>query len=183
MAVLDLTAEVAGAIAGRLAAPYGVIHRAAMPQLAATRSPDDPWLAYASVQRAFAFRRTFARSAYLEVRADLELGGPASARLRRRPSDVGVRAFGRSAVWHRRLGGEVGRAACGAAGGAARVELAPDSALALQSLAALRYASGEVEVAERLQRQAIAAIRMIPRAWPSLAGASSRADGARRARA
>ena len=35
------------------------------------------------------------------------------------------------------------------------VELAPDSALALQSLAALRYTIGDVEEAERVQRQAV----------------------------
>ena len=156
MTVLDVTTEVAGAIAGRLAAPYGVIHRAALPQLAATRSPDDPWLAYASVQRAFAFRRTFARSAYPEVRADLELA------VRHRPDCAAAQAMWAFALLDAARFGIVAPAArsdelhAGLQAAQLATELAPDSALALQSLAALRYASGEVEVAERLQRRAIA---------------------------
>ena len=156
MAVLDVTAEVAGAMAGRLAGPYGVIHRAALPQLAATRSPDDPWLAYASVQRAFAFRRTFARSAYPEVRADLELA------VRHWPDCAAAQAMWAFALLDAARFGIVDPAAradelhVGLQAAQLAFELAPDSSLALQSLAALRYASGDVEVAERLQRRAIA---------------------------
>ena len=127
-----------------------------MPQLAATRSPDDPWLAYASVQRAFAFRRTFARSAYPEVRADLELA------VRHRPDCAAAQAMWAFARLDAARFGIVVSAArsdelhAGLQAAQLAAELAPDSALALQSLAALRYASGEVEVAERLQRRAIA---------------------------
>ena len=156
MTVFDFAAEVAGTIAGRVAGAYGVIHRAAMPQLAATRSPDGPWLAYASIQRAFAYRRTFDRSAYAEVRADLELA------VRDRPDCAAAQAMWAFAHLDAARFGIVVSGVrsdelhAGLQAAQLAAELAPHSALALQSLAALRYACGEVEGAELTQRQAIA---------------------------
>ncbi len=127
-----------------------------MSQLAAAQSLDGPWLAYASVQRAFAFRQTFARSAYPAVRANLEQA------VRRWPDCAAVQAMWAFAHLDAARFGIVTSAArsdelqAGLQAAQLAVDLAPDSALALQSLAALRYGGGEVEVAERLQRRAIA---------------------------
>ena len=68
--LLDVQDDVAAGIASRLAQVYGVVNLAAARQLARTRP--ETMFAYDCVQRAFAFRRTFARRAYPPVRACLE---------------------------------------------------------------------------------------------------------------
>ena len=112
--------------------------------------------AYDCVQRAFAFRRTFALEAY-PAGARLSRGsGAARPRLRRRLGDARLRPPGRgpvrlvepaarpgswTPVWRRR---------------SVRWSWPPSSVRSLQSLAALHFARGDYDEAERVQRQAIA---------------------------
>ena len=142
------------AIVRELAQSYGVIAADAAKRL--DRSQPTTMFAYECVQRAFAFRRSFASEGYAPVRACLE--------------ESVARDPGYAAAWAMlafvhldaaRFGmvpAEDQPAELQAGLGAARhaVELAPDSVTALQSLAALRYATGEIEEAERVLRRAIA---------------------------
>ena len=68
--ILDVQTELSGAIVGRLAQVYGVITAAATSGLRRTRP--ETLFAYDCVQRAFAYRRTFAPEEYPPVRACLE---------------------------------------------------------------------------------------------------------------
>src|SRR4051794_6245362 len=68
--IFDLEAELAASIAGRLAQPYGVIPEAAAKGLGEGRP--ESVSAYDCVQRALAYRLTFARELYAPVRSCLE---------------------------------------------------------------------------------------------------------------
>ena len=112
--------------------------------------------AYDCVQRAFAFRRTFDLEAYPTVRACLEEA------VRRDPNYAG--AWAMLAFAHMDAArfelvdppARPGELDAGLAAAQHAVELAPESVRSLQSLAALRFARGEYDEAERVQRQAIA---------------------------
>ena len=106
MGLLGVTAELSGAIAGRLASAYGAIHEAAQRQLAGSLSPDDRWFAYASIQRTFGYRRTFAKGRVSSGPRRPGAGRAQSARLRRHPGHAGLRSPGRGALRYRRPDGE-----------------------------------------------------------------------------
>ena len=69
-AIFDVEAELTAAITDQLAQVYGVINAAAATQLRHDRPAT--LFAYDCVQRAFAYRRTFAKKLYPPVRACLE---------------------------------------------------------------------------------------------------------------
>ena len=152
--IFDVQAELSGAIVGRLAQVYGVITQAAARQLRRTRP--ETLFAYDCVQRAFAFRRTFAMELYWPVRTCLEEA------VRRDAGYAGawaMLAFAHMDAARYELvepAARAGELKAGLDAAQRAVELAPGSVPGLQSLAALRYATGEFDEAERVQRQAIA---------------------------
>jgi TolB-like protein/Tfp pilus assembly protein PilF len=152
--LLDVQDEVAAGIASRLAQVYGVVNLAAAHKLAQARP--ETMFAYDCVQRAFAFRRTFALEAYPAVRACLEEA------VRRDPSYAGawaMLAFAHMDAARYQLvdpSARSGELDAGLAAAQRAVALAPEGVRSLQSLAALRFARGEYDEAERVQRQAIA---------------------------
>ena len=152
--VLDVQDDVAAGIASSLAQVYGVVSSAATRQLAQARP--ETMFAYDCVQRAFAFRRTFDLEAYPIVRACLEEA------VRRDPNYAGawaMLAFAHMDAARYELvdaPARPGELDAGLAAAQHAVELAPESVRSLQSLAALRFARGEYDEAERVQRKAIA---------------------------
>ena len=68
--IIDVEAELVAGIVGRLAQPYGVIAEAATRRLSQGRP--ETLTAYDCVQRALAYRRTFAEGLYPAVRSCLE---------------------------------------------------------------------------------------------------------------
>src|SRR5262249_50976698 len=68
--ILDLQAELSAAIVGHLAPAYGIITTAATERLTASRPAS--LFAYDCVQRAFGYRRAFAKELYPPARACLE---------------------------------------------------------------------------------------------------------------
>ena len=152
--LLGVQDDVAGGIASRLAQVYGVVNLAAARQLARTRP--ETMFAYDCVQRAFAFRRTFAPEAYPAVRACLEQA------VRLDPNYAGawaMLAFAHMDAARFELvepSARPGELDAGLAAAQRAVALAPEGVRSLQSLAALRFARGEYDEAERVQRQAIA---------------------------
>jgi TolB-like protein/tetratricopeptide (TPR) repeat protein len=151
--ILDVEDEVAAGVASRLAQVYGVVNFAAARRLARVRP--ETMFAYDCVQRAFAFRRTFALEAYPAVRSCLEEA------VRRDPGYAGawaMLAFAHMDAARFELVEASARASeldAGLAAAQRAVELAPESVRSLQSLAALRFARGEYDEAERVQRRAI----------------------------
>lgn len=152
--IIGLEDELVAGIAGRLAQVYGVINAAAARSL--TRSRPGTLFAYDCVQRAFAYRRTFANEQYPSVRACLEES------VRRDPGYAGAWAMLAFAHMDAVRYGLVepavrqGELDAGLAAARRAVELAPQGVRGHQSLAALLYARGEFAEAERVQRQAIA---------------------------
>ena len=152
--IFDLQTELSGAIVGRLAQSYGAITQATAKQLG--RMVPETLYAYDCVQRAFAYRRSFAKELYPAVRACLEEA------VKRDPSYAAAWAMLAFAHLDAARFGFIEPAAQAAElqvglGAAKRaVELAPSSVTALQALAALRYGTGDFEEAERVQRQVIA---------------------------
>jgi TolB-like protein len=153
--LFDVQAELSAAIVGRLAQSYGAISEAAASQL--QRNRPETLFAYDCVQRALAYRRTFDDALYPGVRSCLEEA------VRRDPDYAA--AWAMLAFAHLDaipVGERVGSAAKadalqeGLDLARRAVELAPDSVISLESLAALLYWSGEIAEAERLQRRAIA---------------------------
>jgi tetratricopeptide (TPR) repeat protein len=152
--IFDVEAEVTAAITSQLAQVYGVINAAAATHL--SRSRPTTLFAYDCVQRAFAYRRTFARELYPPVRACLEdaVGldpnyATAWAMLAFAHLDAARFRLVEPDAWmdELRTGLEAARHA---------VALAPGSVTAQQSLAALQFGSGAYEEAEQAQRRAIA---------------------------
>lgn len=152
--LLDVQNDVAAGIASSLAQVYGVVNLAAARQLAQARP--ETMFAYDCVQRAFAFRRTFDLEAYPTVRGCLEEA------VRRDPNYAGawaMLAFAHMDAARLELvdaPARPGELDAGLAAAQHAVELAPESVRSLQSLAALRFACGEYDEAERVQRLAIA---------------------------
>ncbi|MFL5337591.1 MAG: tetratricopeptide repeat protein [Geminicoccaceae bacterium] len=152
--IFDVERELTAAIIGQLAQVYGVINTEAMKQLGQGRPAT--LFAYDCVQQAFAYRRTFAKELYPGVRSCLEEA------VRRDPDYAAAWAMlafahldaARYGLVEPALRPVELRAGLDAAQHA--VDLGPGSVVALQSLAALRYGSGDFDEAERLQRQAIA---------------------------
>ena len=152
--LFDVQAELSAAIVGRLAQSYGAISEAAASQL--QRNRPETLFAYDCVQRALAYRRTFDDALYPGVRSCLEEA------VRRDPDYAA--AWAMLAFAHLDaipVGERVGSAAKadalqeGLDLARRAVELAPDSVISLESLAALLYWSGEIAEAERLQLRAI----------------------------
>ena len=153
-AIFDVEKELTAAIVSRLAQNYGIIMGNAAKQLQQDRP--DTLFAYDCVQRAVAYRKTFADEQYPQVRSCLEQS------VQRDPSYA--------AAWAMLAFAHLDSIPVGEADPTARaaelrtglqlarhaVELAPNSVVSLQALAALQYWSGEVDEAERVQRQAIA---------------------------
>jgi tetratricopeptide (TPR) repeat protein len=152
--IFDVEAELAAGIVGRLAQPYGVIAEAATRRLG--QGHPETLTAYDCVQRAFAYRRTFAKELYPSVRSCLEDAvqhdpGYADA--------WAMLAFAHLDAARYGLVEPAARTAEMAAGVEAAVRavtLAPDCVRPWQSLAALRFMSGDHAEAERVQRHAIA---------------------------
>lgn len=153
-AIFDVEKELTAAIVSRLAQNYGIIMGDAAKQLQQDRP--DTLFAYDCVQRALAYRKTFADEQYPQVRSCLEES------VQRDPSYA--------AAWAMLAFAHLDSIPVGKADPAVRaaelraglqlarhaVELAPNSVVSLQALAALLYWSGDVDEAERVQRQAIA---------------------------
>ena len=152
--IFDVQADLSAAIVGQLAQVYGVITAAATSGLRRTRP--ETLFAYDCVQRAFAYRRTFAMELYPSVRACLEEA------VRRDAGYAGAWAMLAFAHLDAARYGLVEPAArageldAGLAAAQRAVELAPGSVRSLQSLAALRFGRGEYDEAESVQRRAIA---------------------------
>jgi TolB-like protein len=152
--IFDLEAELAAAIAGHLAQPYGVIPEAAAKGLGEGRP--DSLTAYDCVQRALAYRLTFAEELYPPVRSCLEQAvgsdpGYADAWAMLAFAHLDAARYGLVEP-----GAKAGEMAAGVEAALHAVALAPDRVRPWQSLAALRFASGEYDEAERVQRRAIA---------------------------
>ena len=152
--LFDVQDDIAAGIASRLAQEYGVVNLAAARQLARTRP--ETMFAYDCVQRAFAFRRTFAPEEYPPVRACLEEA------VRRDPDYAAawaMLAFAHMDAARFELveaAARPGELDAGLAAAQRAVALAPEGVRSLQSLAALHFARGDYDEAERVQRQAIA---------------------------
>jgi TolB-like protein/Flp pilus assembly protein TadD len=152
--IYDVQAELTAAIVGRLAQVYGVITEAANRQLRQARPAT--LFAYDCVQRAFAYRRASSMATHPAVEACLEEA------VRRDPgyaSAWAMLAFAHLDAVRFALvepAAKAGEMQAGLAAAQHAVELAPGSVPALQALAALRYATGDDDEAERIQRQAIA---------------------------
>ena len=152
--IIDLEAELAAGIVGRLAQPYGVIAEAATKGLSQGRP--ETLTAYDCVQRALAYRRTFAKELYPPVRSCLEDAvrhdpGYADAWAMLAFAHLDATRYGLVEPAAR-----AGEMAAGVEAALTRVALAPDRVRPWQSLAALRFMSGDYDEAERVQRHAIA---------------------------
>src|SRR3954453_14948109 len=152
--IFDLEAELAAAIAGHLAQPYGVIPEAAAKGLGEGRP--DSLTAYDCVQRALAYRQTFAKNLYPSVRSCLEQAVG---------SDPGYAdAWALLAFPHldparyelAEPAARPGEMAAGVEAALRAVALAPDRVRPWQALAGLHFTGGEYDEAERVQRRAIA---------------------------
>ena len=150
----DVQGDIAGELATRLAQEYGVVNQAASRQLA--RALPETMFAYDCVQRAFAFRLTFAPEDYPPMRACLEEA------VRRDPGYAGawaMLAFAHMDAARFELVEPAARPAeldAGLAAAQRAVALAPGAIRSLQALAALQFARGDFDEAERVQRQVIA---------------------------
>ncbi|MGD9511333.1 MAG: tetratricopeptide repeat protein, partial [Geminicoccaceae bacterium] len=150
----DVQDDIAGEIATRLAQEYGVVTQAASRQLA--RTLPETMFAYDCVQRALAFRRTFEPADYPPVRACLEEA------VRRDPGYAGawaMLAFAHMDAARFELVEPSARPVeldAGLAAAQRAVALAPEAVRSLQALAALQFARGDYDEAERVQRRAIA---------------------------
>ena len=152
--LLDVQDDIAAKIASRLAQDYGVVNLDASRQLA--RAVPETMFAYDCVQRAFAFRRTFAPAEYPSVRACLEeavqrdpLYAAAWAMLAFAHMDAARFELVEPAA-------RPGELDAGLEAAQRAVALAPDAVRSLQSLAALSFARGDFDEAERMQRRVIA---------------------------
>ena len=150
----DVQDDIAAGLASRLAQEYGVVTLAASRQLA--RSRPETMFAYECVQRAFAFRLTFAPDEYWPVRACLEEA------VRRDPGYAGawaMLAFAHMDAARFELvepAARRGELDAGLTAARQAVTLAPEGVRSLQSLAALHFARGDYDEAERVQRRVIA---------------------------
>ena len=152
--IFDLEAELAASIAGRLAQPYGVIPEAAAKGLGEGRP--ESLTAYDCVQRALAYRQTFAKELYPPVRSCLEEAvgsdpGYADAWAMLAFAHLDAARYGLVEPAAR-----PGEMAAGVEAALRAVALAPDRVRPWQALAALRFMSGDYDEAERVQRRAIA---------------------------
>ena len=141
-------------IVGRLAQPYGVIAEAATRRLSQGRP--ETLTAYDCVQRALAYRRTFAEGLYPAVRSCLEEAvqhdpGYADAWAMLAFAHLDAARYGLVEPAAR-----PSEMAAGLAAARRAVTLAPDRVRPWQSLAALHFMSGDHAEAERVQRHAIA---------------------------
>ncbi len=152
--IIDVEAELAAGIVGRLAQPYGVIAEAATRRLSQGRP--ETLTAYDCVQRALAYRRTFAEGLYPAVRSCLEEAvqhdpGYADAWAMLAFAHLDAARYGLVEPAAR-----PSEMAAGVEAALRAVTLAPDRVRPWQSLAALRFMSGDHAEAERVQRHAIA---------------------------
>ncbi len=152
--ILDVQAELAAGIASHLAQPYGIVTSAAAERL--SQGEPATMFAYNCVQRAFAYRRAFAKDLYPPVRSCLEESvqrdpGYADAWAMLAFAHLDAARFG--------LVGppaKAGEMAAGLEAARQAVALAPDRVRSQQALAALLFMSGDHEEAEQVQRRAIA---------------------------
>jgi TolB-like protein len=152
--ILDIEAELAAGIVSQLAQDYGVITEAATKGLGEGRP--ESLTAYDCVQRAVAYRRTFVKELYPPVRSCLE------DVVRHDPGYAD--AWAMLAIAHldaARYGfvepaARAGEMAAGVEAALHAVALAPNRVRPWQSLAALRFMSGDYDEAERVARHAIA---------------------------
>jgi TolB-like protein/Tfp pilus assembly protein PilF len=152
--IFDLEAELAAGIASRLAQPYGVINEAATRGL--SQAHPESLTAYDCVQQALTYRRTFAKDLYPPVRSCLQDAvqhDPGYADAWAMLAFVHLDAARYELVDPAERSGEM---AAGLEAALRAVTLAPDRVRPLQSLAALRFMSGDYDEAERAQRRAIA---------------------------
>ncbi len=152
--VLDIQAELAAGIASHLAQPYGVITSATAERL--SRGQPATLFAYDCVQRAFAYRRAFAKDLYPPVRSCLEESvqrdpGYADAWAMLAFAHMDAARFGLVPPEAR-----AGEMAAGLEAARHAVALAPERVRSQQALAALLFMSGDHNEAEQVQRAAIA---------------------------
>ncbi len=152
--IFDVRRELASGIVSHLAQPYGIINTDAAAQLGA--ATPETLFAYDCVQRAFAYRRSFAKAEYPAVRACLDEAvirdpGYADAWAMLGFAHMDAARFG--LVSADAVSGEF---AAGLLAAERSVELAPGSVRSLQALAALQFINGLVDTAEVTQRRAIA---------------------------
>jgi TolB-like protein len=152
--MLSVQDDLSDQIATRLGQPYGVVRSVAAELFRKDRP--QTMIAYECVLRAYAYRRTYSRELYPGTRGCLE------AVVRQDPDYAEGWAF---LGWLRmdavRLGlvqGDEAKAEMDQALSATShaLELAPKNAVALQAAAAVAWYRGDLEAAERLQRQALA---------------------------
>jgi len=152
--IADVERELAAGIVTRLAQPYGIIPSAAAERLG--RGKPSMLFAYDCVQRAFVYRRTFARELYAPARACLEES------IRRDPGYAD--AWAMLAYAHLDAvrfgfvtpGAQAAEMAAALAAAQQAVALAPSRVRSVRSLAAIQAARGEHDEAERLHRIAVA---------------------------
>ncbi len=152
--ILDVQAELAAGIASHLAQPYGIVTSAASERL--SQGEPATMFAYNCVQRAFAYRRAFAKDLYPPVRSCLEDSvqrdpGYADAWAMLAFAHLDAARYGLVQPSAR-----AGEMAAGLEAARHAVALAPDRVRSQQALAALLFMSGDHEDAERVQRAAIA---------------------------
>ena len=152
--IYDVRADLTADIVGRLAQVYGVITEATTQQL--RRDGPATLFAYDCVQQAYGYRLAGNMATYPAVRSCLEQSverdpGFASAWAMLAFAHLDAVRFGLVEP-----SGRAGELQAGLVAAQRAVELAAQSVLALQSLAAVRYMSGDAAEAERIQRKAIA---------------------------
>ena len=152
--ILDIEAELAAGIVSQLAQDYGVITEAATKGLVEGRP--ESLTAYDCVQRAVAYRRTFAKELYPPVRSclkDVVRHDPGYADAWAMLAFAHLDAARYGFVEPTARAGEM---AAGVEAALHAVALAPNRVRPWQSLAALRFMSGDYDEAERVARHAIA---------------------------
>jgi Tfp pilus assembly protein PilF len=152
--LFDVHADLSATIVGELAQSYGVINLDAAKRLHQSRPAS--LVAYECVQRAFAYRRKFAKELYPPVRACLEEVVTRDPEYATAWAMLAFAHLDAVRFGFTETGTEAHEMTTGLAAAERAVALAPSSVTALQSLAALRYGNGEFDEAERVQRQAIA---------------------------
>jgi TolB-like protein len=153
--VFAVQAELAAELAGRLAEPYGVVHKVSA-DLFRRRRPET-LAAYECVLRAFAYRRTFSQELYRSTRECLD---ETVSRDPSYPDGWAMLAFAHldEYRWYG-FGPRYGRpeALDQALAAAQRAkDLDPDNVTSLSAYAAVQYYRGQFAEAESAQRRAVA---------------------------
>ena len=152
--IFDIQEAIAAELAGRLAEPYGIIHKVTADLF--RRHRPDTLFAYDCVLQAFAYRRTYSREFYLSTRHCLEQAVRDDPGY---PVAWAMLAFAHLDEYRWYGWGPLHRlpAALDHALGAAQraMELDPDDVMTLSAYAAVQFYRGEFAEAEAAQRRAV----------------------------